>query len=210
MTGTEPAAADWAALRTAWCEQPLAAVDWTALRGEVTRRSRRMAVTRVLELAAAAIAVMLCLTLALLPKAGWNDRATGLVLLAVALGFTGWTQWHRRRQWRALDLAPPALLAFEHGRTRTSLRIWRTSAWLSLTLWCGLYAAAWADLAFGLWGADPVRVWGINLAVNAVVVIVSAAIACGLGRRARARLRRLDDLAAAVATEDAGRGPDGA
>jgi len=43
-----------------------------------------------------------------------------------------------------------------------------------------------------------------------VVVIVSAAIACGLGRRARARLRRLDDLAAAVATEDAGRGPDGA
>jgi len=117
-------------------------------------------------------------------------------LMALVIGMTGWTLWQRRRQWRAQALDARALMAFERERSRTALRIWRVSTWVSVALWTAM--ALWALLTaqgrMPMVQVAPPALWALNIVINALVVAVFAVAAWAVCRRHRRRLQRLHSL----------------
>lgn len=201
MNDSERTGADWQALGETWRRQSFPEVDIAALRSEIARRSRGLAIWRIFELVTAAVSSGICMFAMLWPGPGLAERGVYFLLLIVVVGFTWWTHVQRRRQWRATDLAAPALVRFEIARVRTSLRVWRVSTWIVFTLWCALYAAAFVNVMFHAPDQRQLLVWGLNLAANAPVVLASAFWAWWAGRRSHALLSRLHALKAALAEE---------
>jgi len=184
---------DWSDLQAAWQAQPTTAPDLAGLQREVGRRVRRMRVLGVANLLVAGIALGNCVRALRL-----HDRVPLPVPLVIALmlvvaGYTGWALWQRRRQWRAVALAPHALVAFEHARTQTTLRIWRVSTWLGLAVWLALSLNALYVMQYGA-ARQPPYTWAIVIGLNALVVLVCATLGGFLGRRLRRRLLRLQAM----------------
>jgi hypothetical protein len=193
---------DWETLMAAWQSQAAAQPDLQALQHEVSRRSRRLRVLRIGELLMAALSLGNCLRAWLLGSSSPIPSTVLLGLMGLVIGYTVWVQWQRRRQWRARDLDPHALIAFEVTRTLTSIRIWRVSTWSAMALWVAL--TIWGIVALRVGpvpGGLPGDGWALNILLNAVVVLVSAGLGFGMGQRRRRRLARLDALRCALDSE---------
>ncbi|AOX62511.1 hypothetical protein BIZ42_10005 [Stenotrophomonas sp. LM091] len=186
----------WDALATRWQAQPSAAPDVQALEREVHRRSRRLRVAWSIEGVLAVLSIGNCVRALSLGEP--LPVPAGLVwfLMALVIAMTGWTLWQRRRQWRAQALDARALMAFERERSRTALRIWRVSIWVSVALWTAmvLWALLTAQGRMPMVQVAPPAQWALSIVVNALVVAVFAVAAWVICRRHRQRLQRLHSM----------------
>lgn len=198
-TGNDKAMADWLALGQDWQQAVTPAIDVAALQRTINQRSRTLRLALLTDLAVAGVALTLCLWSMLATEHTAQGIAGHVALMVLVLGWMGWGLWQRRQQWRVVDQAPDALLVFELARTRTSLRLARTSIWLttaiSLALFLVVTAAPeswWPDqgegraaLYRGLWGMLVIN------AASAVIVSIHS-------RRQRQRWRHLCALKASL------------
>ncbi|MCW6029489.1 hypothetical protein K4043_15855 [Stenotrophomonas sp. SRS1] len=196
MNAIDDESTGWDALVTRWQAQPSAAPDVQALEREVHRRSGRLRIVWSIEVILAVLSLANCVRALSL-----GDRLpvpAGLVwfLMGLVMAMTGWTLWQRRRQWRAQALDARALMAFERERSRTALRIWRVSTWVSVALWTAMVLWAWltAQGRVPMVQAAPPAGWALSIVINALVVAVFAVAAWAICRRHRQRLQRLHSL----------------
>lgn len=133
---------DWQSLADEWREQPVSRVDVDALLRGIRQRGRRLRW---------AVGSELVGTLAMLVIAVWASRypiwsgSFALlmgVLIAAALVFQGGMLWARRNQMRDIDKSVVSMVELDIARAQTTLRYWRISIWLSLTMLLVLYAMA--------------------------------------------------------------------
>lgn len=193
---------DWVTLMAAWQSQPATQPDLEALQREVSRRSRRLRMLRIGELLMVALSLGNCLRAWLLGSRNPIPATILLGLMGLVIGYTVWVQWQRRRQWRAHDLDPHALIIFEIVRTQTSMRIWRVSTWIAMGLWVALTLLGIIVLRAGpVPGGLPGDAFALSIALNAVVVLVSAGLGLWMGQRRRRRLARLHALRDALDSE---------
>lgn len=188
---------DWSDIGQAWRDQVAAPIDVERLRAAVTRHSRRLRIGRVLDVVAGTVATAMCLRMLLRSASDPIAQLGYIVLIVVVVVSISWPHWLRRGQWHALSNAPAVLVDFEMGRIRTSLRIWRGSAWTATVLWIGLWLATYvaphlreldataSDKSPGLW-------------ISAIVMLIGALLTWWLARRARDRLRQLERLRQAL------------
>lgn len=179
MTSQDKGMAEWQALGQDWQQTAGSVIDVEALQRSIDQRSRNLRLSTLVDLTVAGVALAVCLW-SMLTKAHTTLSIAGhSVLIALVLGWMGWSLWQRRRQWRAIDQAPDSLLDFELARTRTSRRLARVSIWLttaiSLALFLVVTAAAdswWPEQAQGRDGLF-LSLWAM-LALNAVSALIVA------------------------------------
>lgn len=196
MTAIDDENTGWDALTMRWQAQPSGVPDVQVLQREVHRRSRRLRMVWSVEVVLAVLSLANCVRALSLGER--LPVPAGLVwfLIGLIIAMTGWTLWQRRRQWRAKALDARALMAFEAERSRTALRIWRVSTWVSVALWTAmtLWALFTAQGRMPMVQVAPPAAWALNIVVNAVVVGVFAVAAWLVCRRHRQRLQRLHSL----------------
>lgn len=188
---------DWDALAARWRAQPVVAVDPAALRRDVARRGRWLRGWLALEIVLSVVALGICAWAAWWVRPPLFSPPVLLAVVAAVVGFQGWSLWIRRRQIRDVGLDARALLALERDRIDTSLSYWRTSAWVMVALWVGLFAFLMAAIAAGT-DALPMtpRQAASALALNAPLVVAGAVFAWLWSRRCHARRRRVVALQA--------------
>lgn len=190
----------WDALATRWQAQPSAAPDVQALEREVHRRSRRLRVVWSIEGVLAVLSIGNCVRALSLGER--LPVPAGLVwfLMGLVIVMSGWTLWQRRRQWRAKALDARGLVAFERDRSRTALRIWRVTMWVSVALWATmtLWVLLTAQGRLPMAHAAPPAHWTVSIVLNAVVVVVFAVAGWAICRRHRQRLKGLHALQEAM------------
>lgn len=185
---------DWRQLGDAWRLQPVLAPDIDALRREARRRTRRMAALSAIDvvatLAGAATATWFIRLEPGLTVAEWAVAA----LVAVAVAFTGWTGWSRRRLWRDDGLGAEALLALEMRRARNAIHYWRLNTVLMSAILAMVLLAATAQ-SQGWIPVPGARGWWSVLAGVLPLLLVSIALDRWRGSRLRQRLGALQALA---------------
>jgi hypothetical protein len=188
---------DWDALAADWRAQPVTVVDPEALRRDVVRRGRWLRGWLALEIVLAVVTLGICAGATWWVQPPLFSPPAFLAVAAAVVGFQGWSLWIRRRQIRDVGLDARALLALERSRIDTSLRYWRTNAWVTVALWVALFAMLMA--ATGV-GADEMpmtpRQAALALALNAPLVLAVAVFAWWWSRRCRARRGRVVALQA--------------
>ncbi len=199
MTGNDKIATDWQSLGQAWQNTPVPPFDAAALQRSVDRRSRRLQMTVVVDLAVAAITLALCVWAMLTRERTALTDIGYLTLIALVLVWMGWGLWQRRRQWRAVDRSPSALLDFELERTRVSLQLARASIWLVTAITLGIFLIVvavpdswWPDHVERLQRMFP-GLWGVF-----AVTVVAAVIVTFHSDRLRRRQRHLKHLQASM------------
>ena len=188
------AVGDWQSLTAQWREQPINAIDLSALRVEARSRSHR------LRLALAAEVLFTVLLVAYIGRAMLTPELPGSVLglfaavIVILVGYQAWSLWIRRRQLRDKGLDAAALLSLEIDRARTSIDYWRYGTWIGVLM---LVVLAVAVASMVLPQIDDPRELermvggGVGGAVGAVGCAV---FAWWRGRQMRARIARLQAL----------------
>ncbi|MGH8075931.1 MAG: hypothetical protein ACREPE_01210 [Lysobacter sp.] len=185
---------DWQSLTAQWREQPVSAIDLSALRVEARSRSRR------LQLGLATEVLLTVVLVAYLGRAMLTPELPGRVLglfaavIVTLLGYQAWSLWIRRRQLRDQGLDARALLSLEIDRARTSIHYWRYGTWIGVLMIVALSAAVALMVLPHIDDARELeRLIGGGVG-GALAAVGCAVFAWWRGRHMRARITRLRAL----------------
>lgn len=137
---------DWKDLSNTWQQQPVPGLDIDALRSEAQRRGRTLRWVLWGEVALTALMVVLFVFVLLAQD---SDVFEEILFGALVVFLVGYQTIMTRRRLREVDSAgldPPALLALEIRRCRTTLWYWRVGTWTAMALWLVLYAVMFVGM----------------------------------------------------------------
>lgn len=182
---------DWQSLTTQWREQPVSAIDLSALRTEARNRSRRLRLALAAEVLLTVVLVAYIGRAMLTPELPGGVFGLFVAVIVLLLGYQSWSLWIRRRQLRDQGLDAAALLTLEIDRARTSIDYWRYGTWIGVLMIVTLSAAVASMVLPHI--DDPReldRMIGGGVG-GAVAAVGCAVFAWWRGRQMRARIARL-------------------
>ncbi len=184
---------DWTALAADWQRQDTPTIDVEAIRDEAERRSRSLRRVIWLEVAFAALVLVVCVQIALSPRSDSVETLLFGAMAAFLVVYQALMVWIRRRDLANAGHDALSLVDREIQRARTVLRYWRWGMWTALLLWLGIYAL----MLHGMVADWPERRMGGLVGGTAINVVVFPAMGVyGWWRcsQARARLARFGAL----------------
>ena len=131
-----------------------------------------------------------CLTLVLFEPLSTYQFLLFMVLTPIPAAFGAWGYWVRQKQWKVQTLDVQSMLAFKQNQLKQQLHYWKISLYGCLALWCGLLALA----VFNVLMFNAFTLWGTQLLINSVVVLIVYRRYKKLAADLPSALAKIDDM----------------
>jgi Flp pilus assembly protein TadB len=165
-------------------------VDTDALIKETKSARFKLKLKGAVDLVLGLAVSMWCLTMVLFEPLSTYQFLLFMVLTPIPAAFGAWGYWVRQKQWKVQTLDVQSMLAFKQNQLKQQLHYWKISLYGCLALWCGLLALA----VFNVLMFNAFTLWGTQLLINSVVVLIVYRRYKKLAADLPSALAKIDDM----------------